>query len=180
MFAAHIFTVSTFSQLWIQIGKLWTARQGPAVSLKIESFEFLLPQPPSAPNTSSKLSATVWSLNIWNTLGFLQLIQWWNVNGCRRERDHWRKNTQMLFRASSRAAFLQAPSNLRDMLEKIWEMEEGDRIIFNLNIIKILSRKLQHKMSYTQQGRVETRGTPMVLLRKCCKSFAAIEEIKTH
>lgn len=34
-------------------------------------------------------------------------------------------------------------------------MEKGDWITFNLNIIKILSRKLQHKMSYTQQGGVE-------------------------
>lgn len=51
VFAAHIFTVSTFSQLWIQTGKLWTAWQGLAVSLwrqKVLSFSFL--SPPSTEN----------------------------------------------------------------------------------------------------------------------------------
>lgn len=50
VFAAHIFTVSTFSQLWIQMGKLWTARQWSAVSLwrwKVLSSPVLSPPSPS-------------------------------------------------------------------------------------------------------------------------------------
>lgn len=64
------------------------------------------------------------------------------------------------------------------MLEEIREIEKGDWTTFSLSTIEILSRKLQHKMSYTQWERVETGGTPRVFW-KCCKSFAAMGETKT-
>lgn len=180
VFAAHIFTVSTFSQLWIQIGKLWTARQGPAVSLwRRKSFEFLLPQPPSTKYFIQALCYHLITqhLELTGVSSTNTTMEWeWMHEGMRSLKEEHPNALS----ACSRAGFLQAPSNSRGMLEEIWETEKGDWITFSLNIIKILSRKLQHKMSYAQLERVETGGTPMVFLWKCCKSFAAMGEMKTQ
>lgn len=95
VFTVHIFTVSTFSQLWIQMGKLWTARQWSAVSLW--RWKVWVP-PSSVPHHQVVYSSSLISPNIWNTLGFLQLMSRWSGNGCRGElRSHWRKSIQMLF-----------------------------------------------------------------------------------
>lgn len=111
VFAAHIFTVSTFSQLWIQIGKLWTARQGPAVSLwRRKSFEFLLPQPPSTKYFIQALCYHLITqhLELTGVSSTNTTMEWeWMHEGM----SSLKEEHPNALSACSRAGFLQAPSN---------------------------------------------------------------------